>query len=64
MPLHLAFKVILIIIQAQLEIFRYAKWDGIVGLGFTMDNEKENFGMSIIDRLLTMDECKHKFFSF
>jgi len=35
MSLHLA-------TNAELEVFRYAKWDGIVGLGFTMENEKEH----------------------
>ena len=30
--------------QAQLEIFRDAEWDGVVGLGWTLDTEKSDKG--------------------
>ncbi len=35
-----------------------------MGLAYTPDSEPENKGMSIIDRLQTLKECKLKFFSF
>jgi hypothetical protein len=57
MPLHLA-------LSASIEIFRNAQWDGIVGLGFTMDHELENYGMSVVDHLLELKSCENKFFVF
>ena len=48
-----------------MEIFRYADWDGIVGLGFTMDSDDpQHQGSSVIDRLIKQKECKEKVFSF
>lgn len=41
--------------QANLDIFRDAIWDGVVGLGFTMDYEINLKGQSIIDRILEND---------
>jgi hypothetical protein len=31
-------------IKADLEIFRDAIWDGVVGLGWTLDKEREDKG--------------------
>ena len=36
-------------LKMNIEVFRYADWDGIVGLGYTLDNEPEHKGYSIID---------------
>lgn len=45
--------------------FRDTEWDGLVGLGFTMKGKVDkSFGMSILDKLLFMNECKEKIFSY
>ena len=48
----------------EIEVFRLAKWDGIVGLGFTLPKEHVNTGKSFIDRLITEDSCKEKIFIY
>jgi hypothetical protein len=47
-----------------LEVFRYAKWDGIVGVGFTMESDSDHVGKSIIDRLINSDKCHDKVFIY
>jgi len=44
--------------SANLEVFRFAKWDGIVGLGFSMD--ESHGGKSVIDRLMKNKACPEK----
>lgn len=57
MPLNL-------VTSANLEVFRYAKWDGIVGVGFTMESDSDHVGKSIIDRLINSDKCHDKVFIY
>ena len=44
MPIHVARKLIM-------SSFEDSEWDGLVGLGYTMDKYMYDYGMSIIDRL-------------
>jgi hypothetical protein len=48
MPIHVA-------TSLAIPAFENSEWDGLVGLGYTMQNEMENYGMSIVDRLKELD---------
>ena len=48
MPIHVA-------TSLAIPAFKNSEWDGLVGLGYTMQNEMENYGMSIVDRLKELD---------
>ena len=50
--------------ESHIKVFRESKWDGIMGLGKTMDNKIELYGQSIIDRLSESDQCKEKVFVY
>lgn len=42
-----------------IDAFKDTEWDGLMGLGFTMEGSAYGeFGMSILDRLLSMKSCR------
>jgi hypothetical protein len=57
MPIHVASNL-------AIPAFQDSEWDGLVGLGFTMQKDIEDYGMSIIDRFKDMQICKEKFFVY
>lgn len=50
--------------EAHIRVFRDSKFDGIMGLGLTMDRKAHLKGQSVIDRLRDSDKCKEKIFIY